>query len=111
MPSQLIFLKFLHVFHLDKIQVPVHFLQYLTDFIRIEFSHEEISQRVLALMLNGVYPTTLVIKCASCQLKNGIVINLLRHQIHFILGESCLVLKFLFPSFFHKSNSNCAPPS
>jgi hypothetical protein len=101
MPSQLGFFLFLYFFHWDKIQVPVHFLQSLT--LRIEFSHEEISPRVLALTIKGIAPTNLGIKCANCQFKNGIVINLMRRQLRCILGQACLVLNLLCASFFHKS--------
>jgi hypothetical protein len=62
--------------HWNKIQVPVHFLQFLTEFLSIEFFHEEISPRVLALPLKGISPTTLGVKITNCQFKNGIVINM-----------------------------------
>jgi hypothetical protein len=77
MPSQLSFIFSCIFSHWDKIQIPVHFLQSLTEIFGIEFFHEEISPRVLALMLKDISPTTLGIKGATCQLKNGIVINLL----------------------------------
>jgi hypothetical protein len=97
------FFSFPVFFHSDEIQIPVRFLPYLTDIFRIEFSHEEMSPCVLILTLKGIYPTTLDIKGSNCQFKNGIVINLLRHQLSCSLGQSYLVLHFVCPSFFHKS--------
>jgi hypothetical protein len=78
-------------------------MQYLTELFRIEFSYEDISPSLLALTIKSVSPTTLGVKCANCQFKNGIITNMLYRQLSCSLGQSCLAFKLLGPSFFHKS--------
>jgi hypothetical protein len=94
--------------HWYEIQIRAHFLQSLTEIFRIEFPHEEISAHLLALMLKSVSPTTLGIKYAIYQLKNGIIINMLCRHISRSLGQACLVFNILGPSLFHKGIQNAS---
>jgi hypothetical protein len=89
-------------FNWNVIQILAHFFQSLTEFLRVELSHEKVSSRVLALALKSTTPSTLDVKSSHGQFKYYVVTNLLFSQLHLLLGHSNLVLGNLSSSFIHK---------
>jgi hypothetical protein len=89
-------------FNWNVIQILVHFFQYLTEFIRVELSHEKVSYHVLAPTLKSIAPSTLDVKSSKGQLKYCAVMDMLFIQLRLIPGHTDLVLGNLCSSLIHK---------